>query len=106
MNLFCKFGKKSKPGLQQTSKANILLLIAAIIWGFGFVAQRAGMNYVGPFTFNGIQFALGCMVLLPFIIMSQFASRSDFSYKKINCVKYLRAGVLAGGVLCIGASFQ
>jgi len=106
MSIFYKFGKKSKPGLQQTTKASILLLIAAIIWGFGFVAQRAGMNYIGPFTFNGIRFALGCMVLLPFIIMSQFSSRSDFSYKKINYVKYLRAGVLAGGVLCIGASFQ
>ena len=40
-------------------KSDTLLLLTAIIWGFGFVAQRAGMEYVGPFTFNGARFALG-----------------------------------------------
>jgi hypothetical protein len=29
------------------------------IWGFAFVAQRMGMDHVGPFTFNGIRFFLG-----------------------------------------------
>ena len=27
------------------------LLLAAIIWGFAFVAQTVGMDHVGPFTF-------------------------------------------------------
>ena len=28
--------------------ANLLLMLAAAIWGFAFVAQRVGMRYVGP----------------------------------------------------------
>ena len=35
------------------TKANLLLLLAAAIWGFAFVAQRVGMEYLEPFTFNG-----------------------------------------------------
>jgi hypothetical protein len=39
--------------------ADLLLLLTAAVWGFGFVAQRSGMRYVGPFAFNGIRFILG-----------------------------------------------
>jgi len=48
-------------------KADILLIITSIIWGFAFVAQRAGMDFIGPFTYNGIRFALGSLSLLPLI---------------------------------------
>ncbi len=48
-------------------QANLLLLLAAAIWGFAFVAQRVGMAYVGPFTFNAIRFGLGALSLLPLI---------------------------------------
>jgi drug/metabolite transporter (DMT)-like permease len=47
--------------------ADILLLLTAGIWGFGFVAQRSGMEYIGPFAFNGIRFLLGSLSLLPLI---------------------------------------
>ncbi len=46
-------------------RANLLLLLAAAIWGFAFVAQRLGMAHVGPFTFNAIRFGLGALSLLP-----------------------------------------
>jgi drug/metabolite transporter (DMT)-like permease len=48
-------------------QANALLLLAAAIWGFAFVAQRLGMAHVGPFTFNAIRFGLGSLSLLPLI---------------------------------------
>ena len=44
----------------------VLLLLAAFIWGVAFVAQSVGMDYVGPFTFNGCRFLLGGLVLTPF----------------------------------------
>jgi len=47
-------------------RSDSLLLLAAVIWGSAFVAQRVGMSYVGPLTFNGVRFALGALVLLPF----------------------------------------
>ena len=54
-----------------TLKSDALLLTTAIIWGFTFVAQRVGMDYVGPFTFNGIRFAIGSLSLLPLVLMSR-----------------------------------
>src|SRR5208337_2427055 len=44
-----------------------LLLLAAVIWGLAFVAQRMGMDYVGPFTYNAVRFALGSLSLVPLI---------------------------------------
>ena len=51
-----------------TRNANLLLMLAAIIWGFAFVAQRVGMRYVGPLTFNGVRFALGAAALIPLLM--------------------------------------
>ena len=46
-------------------KNHLLLLLTAFIWGCAFVAQSAGMNYVGPFTFTALRSYLGGLVLLP-----------------------------------------
>lgn len=90
-----------------TFKSDTLLLLTAIIWGFAFVAQRVGMDYVGPFTFNGIRFALGSMVLIPFILRSNHeshphAKNEGFSSSGI----ILLGGGLAGLLLFAGASLQ
>ena len=50
-------------------KSFALLLMTAMIWGFAFVAQRMGADYVGAFTFNGIRFALGAISLIPVILI-------------------------------------
>ncbi len=47
--------------------ANLLLVTTAAIWGFGFVAQVLGMNYLQPFAFIGARFVLGALSLLPVI---------------------------------------
>ncbi|MBQ9767373.1 MAG: DMT family transporter [Lachnospiraceae bacterium] len=48
-------------------RGNLLLLLAAFIWGVAFVAQSEGMKYVGPFTFIGIRSFLGGFALLIFL---------------------------------------
>lgn len=48
-------------------QSDLILLLAAMIWGFAFVYQRLGMEYVGPFTYNGVRFTLGTLILLPFL---------------------------------------
>ena len=53
---------------RQMKNAGILLL-TAIIWGFAFVAQSVGMDYVGPFTFNCVRFFIGALVLIPCIAL-------------------------------------
>jgi drug/metabolite transporter (DMT)-like permease len=88
-------------------KSDALLLLAAVIWGFAFVAQRVGMQYVGPFTFNAVRFALGALVLVPFTIREQ--RRLDASREDRPCVgtrQVILGSVLAGAVLFLGASLQ
>ncbi|MFB1011517.1 MAG: EamA family transporter, partial [Thiopseudomonas sp.] len=34
---------------------NALLLLTAVIWGSGFVAQKLGMDAIGPLLFSGLR---------------------------------------------------
>ena len=52
-------------------RADLLLLLTALIWGFAFVGQRTGMAHVGPLAFNATRFAIGALVLLPLILSSR-----------------------------------
>ncbi len=54
--------------------ADALLLTAAVIWGFAFSAQRSGMEYIGPSAYNGVRYALGALVLLPFVLARRRAA--------------------------------
>jgi drug/metabolite transporter (DMT)-like permease len=47
-------------------RADALLLLVAVIWGFAFIAQKAGMQSLGPFGFGGGRFLLSFLVVLPF----------------------------------------
>ena len=50
-------------------KYELLLLLMSMIWGSTFVAQQIGMEKgLGPMTYNGLRFALGCMALIPVIL--------------------------------------
>ncbi|NTU50699.1 MAG: DMT family transporter [Desulfobulbaceae bacterium] len=48
--------------------SDLILLLAALIWGGGFVAQRSASFHLGFFAFNGLRFLLGGLVMLPFVI--------------------------------------
>ena len=74
-------------------RADILLLLTAGIWGFGFVAQRSGMEYTGPFAFNGIRFMLGSLSLLPLILWRKSVLRRGAAGStKKWCLYSLAAG--------------
>ena len=47
----------------------LLLLTAAIIWGMAFVSQQAGMDFMGPLTFNGSRNIIGSVILVPVILI-------------------------------------
>ena len=55
-------------------QGNLMLLLTAMIWGMGFVAQKAGAE-LEPFTYNGIRMMLGGIALLPVIAWMQTAKR-------------------------------
>lgn len=57
--------------------SNLMLGLAAFIWGVAFVAQSVGMEYVGPFTFNAARFLIGGTVLIPCILFPGDRNRKD-----------------------------
>ena len=87
-------------------RANLMLTLAAFIWGFAFVAQRVGMDYLGPFTFNGLRFALGAVSLLPLIWYLRRNREETADISEEPQVSSWRIGVVAGMILFIGASLQ
>lgn len=74
---------------------NISLVLAAVISGLSFVAQKLGMRYVDPFTFNTLRCFIGTAALLPAVYL--------FSTKQKCSVK---GGVLAGVVLFFAFSIN
>lgn len=52
-------------------QANLVLLLAAAIWGGGFVAQATAMDAIGPFWFVGLRFAIAALAVLPFALLEQ-----------------------------------
>ncbi len=95
--------KISIPG---TFRADLLLLLTAFIWGSAFVAQRAGMEHMGPFIFNGIRFALGALTLLPVIWYRKKKGFVDHVFQKRDSGYLLQAGIIAGLILFAGSSLQ
>ncbi|MDR1178168.1 MAG: DMT family transporter, partial [Spirochaetaceae bacterium] len=89
-------------------RADLLLLLTAGIWGFGFVAQRFGMEYVGPFTYNAIRFVLGSVSLLPLILYfkSSRAKNPENQDKRNPAGTAFRASFLAGSLLFVAVVLQ
>ncbi len=85
--------------------AEALLLLAAIVWGFAFVAQKAGMDNIGPMAYNGIRFLLGSICLLPLIyIFDNKEKKSDDNLPSNK--KLWKAGLISGTVLFLASSMQ
>lgn len=83
-------------------RQSLLLFLTAVIWGVAFVAQSAGMDYVGPFTYNGVRSILGGLVLLPCIVLldrRQDAERMD-SQTAVEAGERDRRQLAAGGLCC------
>ncbi len=82
--------------------SNILLLITASIWGFGFAAQRYGMDYIGPFYFTGIRFLLGAVVLIPVLALNLKNNNKELlDYKLL-----FKGGLCAGFLMFAGMALQ
>lgn len=78
---------------------NISLFLAALISGLSFVAQKLGMIYVEPFTFNVLRCFIGTLCLLPVFALS----KDNTKYKNSDLIK---GGTLAGFILFIAFSIN
>ena len=75
-----------------------MLLLTAFIWGTAFVAQSVGMDYLGPFSFNGIRCLIGAVALLPCI---WFLNRMNKD-TETDCSEKEKSGkdLITGGIAC------
>ena len=67
---------------QNTLRYSLLLLLTAAIWGFAFVAQSVGMDYVQPFTFTAARSLIGGIVLLPFIFIRAQKAKAGLTFEE------------------------
>ncbi|MCO6057150.1 DMT family transporter [Pseudomonas sp. MOB-449] len=85
----------------QALRADILMLITAAIWGAAFVAQRQGMDAIGPFLYTGLRFTLGALILLPLLlILPRPAVKQPLNRGM------LLGGLLMGLALSLGINLQ
>lgn len=78
------------------ARNSFLLLLTALIWGVAFVAQSAGGDAIGPYTFNAIRSFLGALILVPVVI---FLDKAGLSSKK-PATKEDTKSLIIGGVSC------
>lgn len=86
-------------------KGNLLLLLTALIWGAAFVAQSAGMEQNGPFTFNTIRMILGGIVLIPCIALFDKMRHVRLGWRSADKNLWV-GGCLCGVALFTGATLQ
>jgi len=96
-----------------------MLLTTAFIWGTAFVAQRDGMKYVGPFTFNGLRcyvafFSLLLVILAFNKITKNFKEKASVNFRGASTDKdtkndkkiLIQAGITCGVILFIASTLQ
>ena len=84
------------------SRANILMLIASLIWGTAFVSQATGMGSIGPFTFSFARFFFATITVLPLALYFEFNNFSKiFSHSKL-----LTLSITTGFFLFLGMGLQ
>ncbi len=85
--------------MSQKAQGNIMLLITAIIWGSGFIAQSLGMDYVEPFTFNMVRNYLAFIILIPVVYFFRKRSLKDNPMTKSEEQALNKRSVI-GGICC------
>lgn len=87
-----------KTGAKKT-RANIMLFMAAFIWGSAFVAQSAGMDHISPIEYTMARSFLGFLVLIPVVLIS--VSLKNRKLGKEDKISFLPdRTTLVGGICC------
>lgn len=89
---------------KSTLRANLLMLITAMIWGSTFLGQNIAMSYMGALTFSGIRFLLGTATLIPVVLFYQ--KKNDIPLNKLFTQKTVIGGIVLGIILTLGINLQ
>lgn len=99
--------------MSKSMRANLMLLLAAFIWGIAFVAQDVAADSLEPFAFNGSRMLLAALAMLPTVCwMDRRAAAqkgSGLVWKQMSPSQkkmLLLGGVCCGVLLSMGSAFQ
>ena len=93
--------------MSKNFKGNLLLILAALLWGISFVMQDKAGEVLSPFAINGIRSIIGSFFLIPVILFFSKKNNKPFIEKTGMARKDLIvSGTLCGVFLCIATNFQ
>jgi drug/metabolite transporter (DMT)-like permease len=88
--------------LDMRLKADLSLLLISIIWGSAFVAQRLAGQMGSVYWFNGARYLLAAVVVVPFAMGGNQASKQITAFSR-DQYKWM---FVAGFVLFLGSALQ
>ena len=98
--------------MSDKTKGNLLLLLTAMLWGTGFIAQKLGNEVMPPITFNAVRQLLAGLVLTPVALLGfrrsgYFSPESNSNAQIVERRQRLtKAGILCGIFMLIGTMTQ
>lgn len=81
-------------------RSNLILLLAAMIWGFAFVAQLESAGRIGTLGYNAVRYLLGSVTLIPVALVFERKKRDKTVRHDL-----ITAGV-CGIILCLATNLQ
>ena len=81
--------------------ANCLMTITAIVWGATFIAQKTGMETIGPMGFNFGRYLIGSVIIIPFALYEARRVNLFHSLKKdtnLNVMAFGLGLMMFGGI--------
>jgi len=79
---------------KKTFLGNLLLILAAIIWGGAFIAQKTGLETLGPITFNGVRSLIGALGLGAFLAIRSVITKKNVSVSGRGLLHGLILGII------------
>lgn len=91
--------------MKKQLKGSLYLLLATVIWGCAFAAQSAGMDLIGPFTFQAVRCLLAIITLVPVIALFDRMERKVFLSEWKDPTLW-KSGLICGAALFVATGLQ
>ena len=89
---------------KKSARNSFCLFMAAAIWGMAFVSQSKGMEYMGPFTFNGVRSLIGSVAIALYLFLTRMGKKGKIENK--YGWTDIKAGVFCGLALTAASTLQ
>ena len=84
-------------------KADLTLLVVAILWGSAFAAQRVAAQLHSVYFFNGARFLLAALILLPFTLKIRASGRQWLWMSATGSILFVASALQQAGLVTTSA---